>query len=296
MLKLIALLPLFLGSFAGPLPISSVLTYSASIDSALIDSALIEAAAFETSPFRWGRDGHKIVCEIAYLEVSSTTRKAIDDILTEDDDYDSFPESCLWADVIRREAKYDKYPTAHYMNIPRGASVVSADLHCETTYCVIEAIEDMSGVLESTRFSSSERLEALKFLTHFIGDLHQPLHAGYGDDRGGNGTEVTIWGEKRNLHSVWDWTLIEKTGVSWQAYATRLEGEITPVDRQLWAQGSATDWANESYRIVEDAVYDVGDTATIGDEYYERNIATIEQQLKKSAIRMAMVLDWVLGE
>lgn len=277
MLKLIALTPLLVASFAWP---GSVAT--------------MDWVAPE--PFLWGRDGHKIVCKIAYQEVSSQTRRAIDNLLAEDDDYDSFPESCLWADVIRREPKYGKYPTAHYMNIPRGAAHVSADEHCQSTYCVIEAIEDMSGVLESPRFNQGEKLEALKFLTHFIGDLHQPLHAGYGDDRGGNDTSVSAWGESRNMHSVWDWVLIEHTGIPWQAYAVQLQDEITPIDRQLWARGMPDNWAEESYQIVENAVYDVGEGAVVGDEYYERNISTVEQQLKKAAVRMAMVLDRVLGE
>lgn len=286
MLKTILVIPVLLFFFTGPKPAENP------------HEKYGEPARKNLTPevHRWGRDGHKIVCEIAYREVSSQTRRAIDHLLDEDDDYDSFPESCLWADVIRREARYSKYPTAHYMNIPRGAAQVSAEEHCQTTYCVVEAIEDMSSVLASPRFNSREKLEALKFLTHFIGDLHQPLHAGYGDDRGGNDTAVTAWGESRNLHSVWDWVLIERTGVPWHSYAARLANEITPIDRRLWASGMPIDWAEESYQIVENAVYETGEDAVVGDKYFERNIATVEQQLKKAAVRTAMVLDRLLGE
>jgi hypothetical protein len=244
---------------------------------------------------RWGRDGHKILCEIAYREVNARTRSVIDGILASDDDYDSFPESCLWADVIRRQEEYSKFPTAHYMNIPRGANYVSADEQCASTYCVVEAVDDMESILEGRLYNEREKLEALKFLSHFVGDLHQPLHAGYEDDRGGNSMEVTAWGEKSNLHSVWDYVLIEHTGRSWSDLAEQLWQDITPIDRQLWARGSVTDWVAESYRIVEDSVYDIGDDGVIGDEYYQRNLLTIETQLKKAGIRLATVLDRALG-
>jgi len=212
-----------------------------------------------------------------------------------DSDFGTFAESCLWADIIRREPGYEKFPTAHYLNAPRGVERVSAAEHCREYYCAIEAIHEMEIVLASTRTSTVARLQALKFLSHFVGDLHQPLHAGYGDDRGGNSARVLAWGEQRNLHAVWDYVLLEHTGLDWETYTERLYARISDGDRTRWSTGSVQDWANESYRVVEESIYDLDGPGSIGDAYFERNIPIIEERLQMAGVRLARMLNQALG-
>jgi nuclease S1 len=240
---------------------------------------------------RWGYDGHRIVCRIAWLESDDQTRSAIRSLLALDDRYDDFTESCLWADAVRREGDYERFTTAHYMNVPRGADGVSAEADCSGTYCVVEGIVDMKAILDNDGFSDQERLDALKFLSHFVGDIHQPLHAGYGDDRGGNSTRVTVFGKTANLHSTWDYRLIEHRGQEWDAYADSLQAAITVESRRTWSGFDPERWAWESYQIVERSVYDYAEDNVIGEEYYRKNISTVEKQLQKAGYRLAMTLD-----
>ncbi len=243
------------------------------------------------SPPRWGYDGHRIVCQIAWMESSETTRAALTEMLTMDDGYDTFPESCLWADTIRRDPEYSRFSTAHYVNIAPGAEEVSTVSDCADTYCVIEGIIDMRAILENDGFGDDERLDAMKFLSHFVGDVHQPLHAGYGDDRGGNSARVTVFGKEVNLHATWDYRLIEHTGLDWAAYADTLGKSITQDDREAWSTTNPAVWAWESFQIVEQDVYDYPKNGQIGEAYYRTNIPTVERQLQKAGFRLALVLN-----
>ena len=239
---------------------------------------------------RWGRDGHRIVCEIAYQETTDAARDMIDDLLGLDSAFDSFPESCLWADQIRGQSEYDKFRTAHYMNMSAGATTVENTPHCAVSFCVLEGIEEQSRVLSNTQYPILARLDALKFVAHFIGDLHQPLHAGYDHDRGGNSSSMDVDGETRNLHGVWDYTLIEKTGLTWEEYTTKLLSEITDTDRRNWSSSTRLEWAAESYKIVQESVYDVPEDRVFNETYYAKNIGTVETRLQQAGVRLAHVL------
>ncbi|MCH8123721.1 MAG: hypothetical protein IH853_11425, partial [Bacteroidetes bacterium] len=103
--------------------------------------------------------------------------------------------------------------------------------------------------------------------------------------------EVTIWGEERNLHQVWDRSLVEHKMLSWGVYAVQLLGGISTVDRRVWASTNVVDWANESFQITENYVYDVGPGGEIGDDYYLANLHTLEEQLKKAGIRLEALLN-----
>jgi len=244
---------------------------------------------------RWGYDGHRIVCQIAWMESSEKTRAALTEMFKLDDEYDEFPESCLWADAIRRDPEYSRYSTAHYVNIPPGAQAVSVEADCANTYCVIEGIIDMRSILENEGFDKNQRLDALKFLSHFVGDIHQPLHAGYADDRGGNSAHVVVFGKEANLHATWDYRLIEHTGLDWKVYADTLDRSITEANRKAWSIQDPSVWARESFQIVENDVYDHPDNGILGEEYYRKNISTVERQLQKAGYRLARELDSIFA-
>lgn len=239
----------------------------------------------------WSFDGHRIVCEIAWQNLTPAAKNSVRALLSGDSAYDRFSESCIWADVIRRESQYERFVTAHYVNLPHGVEGIDLTRDCADNLCVVKAITEQTSILENRASTETARLEALKFIGHFVGDLHQPLHVGYAEDRGGNSTDVTIWGEERNLHQVWDRSLIEYKMLSWEAYAAQLLGGISAVDRTLWASKNVEDWANESFQITENYIYDVGPDAEIGDDYYLTNLHTLEEQLKKAGIRLAVLLN-----
>jgi hypothetical protein len=144
-------------------------------------------------------------------------------------------------------------------------------------------------------------LEALKFLSHFVGDLHQPLHAGHADGLGGNSVMVLVpGGVRRNLHSVWDTELIAMARRPWQAYAAELQADITPTDRVQWSALDPFTWASESFALVEDRLRDALRVNEAGEpvanhEYYLQKGLTLERRLKQAGFRLARVLEQVLG-
>jgi hypothetical protein len=188
---------------------------------------------------------------------------------------------------------YDRFITAHYVNLPRAADGVDPDEHCVVSLCIIEALDEQRAALADSMRSTRERLEALKWVAHFVGDIHQPMHVGYGDDRGGNRIDVLLEREHSNLHALWDYGLIAQTGLPWQRYAAVLGRDISRVDRHLWSGNNVISWANESYSITEDTVYEFPLMTDVEDEYYYRNIQTVERQLKKAGIRLANLLNGI---
>jgi len=226
------------------------------------------------------------VCEIAYQNLTPAVRDAVDELLVGDPDeqYHDFRESSVWADEVRsrREARYDSFRTAHYVNIPRRSAGFDLDRDCADTFCIVEAILEQKAILEDPGASVSDRRDALKFIGHFVGDIHQPLHAGYSDDRGGNSVRVLIHGENWSLHSYWDSGFLARNETGWEKIARDLRFDIRAIDRTMWKSADPADWANESFRIVEDHVYLFPLALQVDDEYYFRNIHTVEEQLKKA--------------
>lgn len=250
---------------------------------------------YESANERWGWDGHKIICAIAWWEMNDSTRDEVRGLIARDPEFDRFMESCLWADQVRgRDERYDRFTTAHYVNLPRGASAFDPERDCGMTYCIVEAIGDMRQQLREALSGSDQALQALKFLSHFVGDVHQPLHAGYGDDRGGNSTKVTAWGEEGNLHGLWDYGLVERHGREWLDYASHLYFAIEDEQRTDWRSLDPTVWVEESFEVVVASVYDLPEPAIVDDSYYERHIGIVETRLQQAGVRLARVLEEAL--
>jgi hypothetical protein len=137
---------------------------------------------------------------------------------------------------------------------------------------------------------------ALKFLGHFVGDIHQPLHVGYGDDLGGNRVHACVpTDDSSNLHAVWDGFIVGRRmaegGVDWRSYGARLQGEIRPVHRSQWSSADPRDWANESYALVEDEVYGDPLDACLTGAYAAAHAETVERRLKQAGVRLGALLN-----
>lgn len=241
----------------------------------------------------WGYDVHRLVCELAWRELTPRAQAAVRELLAGDRFAERFSEACVWADEVRRDSAYARYRTAHYVNVPPGASAVDPTVHCADAYCVIEAIRDLVPVVGDRRAPLERRREALKFLAHFVADLHQPLHVGRAEDEGGNRVAVVFLGESTNLHVVWDASLAQRHLLDpWDA--GRLHALITPIDRARWADLDPVTWANESYQIVERVVYRDVDRGVVGDTYAERARYVIEERMLQAAYRLGLLLSRAL--
>jgi hypothetical protein len=192
----------------------------------------------------WGDTGHRIICQIAFQELTDAARQRVQDLIRLDHEFSRFSDVCTWPDHPRKRAD------EHYVNLPRGAGGIGDDECPLADRCVLTAIDHDLAVLSSPIGSDQDRLEALKFLGHWVGDVHQPLHVSFEDDRGGNAVEVTGGLCGGNLHGVWDSCIIERSlGTDIAAVAGQLRSAITDQQRSEWLASGPTDWANESFAI-----------------------------------------------
>jgi len=132
----------------------------------------------------WGTEGHRLVVLIAEEHISVVARERLNELLAVEPGA-TLESISTWADEVRSPST-SKW---HYVNFPRGSCTYVADRDCPDGQCVVAALERQAAILHSDA-SSERRLKALKYLVHFVADVHQPLHAGFGDDRGGNRYQV----------------------------------------------------------------------------------------------------------
>jgi len=244
--------------------------------------------------FGWGRQGHQIVGAIAANHLSAEARRGVVDLLG----YDDLSSAGYWADEIRSNPAYDWAKPLHYINVPRDATTVDLSRDCPTGECVIQAIKKYAAIVGDQKRTKDERAEALKFLAHFVGDVHQPLHVSFAVDRGGNSITVTAFDNaSTNLHAVWDTALIEhRTRGDWAKLANDIDAAMTKSQRADWeAPSDATDWANASLAITQRVYRELPANATVGEIYYDRHIGIIEDQLAAAGIRLATMLNTIFA-
>ncbi len=256
----------------------------------------------------FGDDGHKIVGEIAWQELSQEAKNEIRRLLQADPDYDRFYESCAWADKIKSDGSWNWARRLHYVNVPKDKDIYDETRDCRVKEscpdgipcpgrnCVVAAIAYYHDVLKDANASEPDKLIALKFLGHFVGDLHQPLHAGYAHDKGGNDVRVEFFHNKTNLHSLWDSGMIRRTGKRWFDYARELSETITADQRQSWTGTlDPAAWANESHALVPAVYKGIPASGEIGQEYYDTHLPDLEKQLKRGGVRLAALLNDAFG-
>ncbi len=241
----------------------------------------------------WGFDGHRVVCEIAWQELSQQARGEVRRLTVEYGAFDTFAASCVWADLVEAKAIHN----AHWVNLPQGSEAVTmADCPAD---CLLRHLDTEVSVLNDPAADDPSRTRALMFVAHFMGDLHTPVHVAYGSDRGGNGHPIEGLGPTiDDLHGVWDRYIIEDRASDWRGYGAALHRDVNPIDRTLWLQGDPLEWANDTYRIVEDYVYENlegPDGSRLGPGYAEQNLRTAERQLKKAGVRLGAMINQALG-
>lgn len=245
---------------------------------------LVLAALVQLHAHAFGAEGHQMVAAFAEHELSDRARAEVGKLLALE------PGSTLvsistWADETRTPAT----AAWHYVNLPRDADCqYDAARDCPGGQCVVAAIERQRKVLASAA-PDLERLKALKNVVHFVADVHQPLHAGYADDRGGNKYQVQAFGRGTNLHAVWDTALIAQ----WPGGPSALFAELSTGAARPESTTSAQ-WAQESCRIVaSNWFYPQGHKLEPG--YQELANPALRERLGSAARRLAALLNASLG-
>jgi hypothetical protein len=247
--------------------------------------------ALTPSPARaWGNEGHRIVCEIAWRRLTPAARTFVRDI-REGDSSPTFAQSCTWADGVRKTTHKHTRPY-HFINIPAGVSNPDMARDCADTAkrCSPWAIQHYAEILADPSRERRERREALKFVGHFVGDLHQPLHAGRPGDEGGNKISVDFFGESLSLHSVWDSGILRRGGIGMSDAAT-LEDEITDAQASAWSTTDLLAWTDESYDHCENTAYVLPAQNRIRSDYFTPALRISREQLQKAGVRLAFLIN-----
>ena len=238
--------------------------------------------------YGFGADGHRIAGLIAQDRLCTEAEHAVR-TLGQGQGLDHLG---LWADWIRGDPEWAHSAPWHYMNIPDGELL--EDYRHPPEGDILWAISHFAGVLRATDRPPDERRDALRFLAHFVVDLHQPLHVGRESDRGGNRIEVVPGtGEPVNLHRFWDTEAVALAGLDVEGFARSLAGVIE-ANAEEWEQDTLLDWALESQALRPD-VYDFGGRDNrLSPEYVENTERITRSRLAQAGVRLAVEINRAL--
>lgn len=238
---------------------------------------------------RWGGMGHRVIARVAAGRLSPTARREVRRLLGNE----SLAKVSTWADEVRR----DRPVTApwHYVNIPIYDSVYRPERVCRDG-CVISALEEQLALLADRSLPRAERAEALKWVVHLVGDMHQPMHVGDRGDRGGNDVRITWDSMPGNLHGLWDTGLLLATGLDENALVTLLERRLRQRgDLAALTSGSVQDWAMESHATSRDVVYGFLPASLALDQRYLVKVRpALEDRMLRASARLVAVLERAL--
>jgi hypothetical protein len=243
--------------------------------------------------FGWGHEGHQIIATVAENHLDQTTLVMIQSLLGNNHLY----SVASWADDVRRERPDTK--GWHYVDIPLGGRYDARRDCALPESCVVAKIDYFIKVLTDKNAPREQRAEALKFVVHFVGDIHQPLHA-VKEAKGGNGIRIRFLGDDRcgryecNLHGVWDISMILHTGLNRQEYSQHLEALISGEKLGSLNAGTPEQWANDSLRLA--GVAWVQDGANLDELYYQREIKVADRQMALAGLRLAKLLNDTIGK
>lgn len=238
--------------------------------------------AVSSSGFGWGATGHRVTGQVADKYISKKAKKAIQKILGTE----SLAMASTWMDEIRSDSTYNYTADWHWVTINDGETYEQSVKNPNGD--VIATLEKIINELKSKKLSPQQEKEYLKMLIHLVGDIHQPLHVGCCNDRGGNQVKVTWLGSNTSLHSVWDSKMIDLSELSYTELTASLETPAPEHIKTLQAS-SVRDWATESIGLRKQ-VYAYGD-GKLGYEYAYRNMNTVRKRLFEAGVRLAGILN-----
>jgi hypothetical protein len=292
--------------------------------------AAMMALAFAGLPAKalaWGSDGHMIVALIAQQYLDPDVKKKVDVLLKSDNDKltkKDIASRAVWADKYRdsdrngKKVRYNGTQQWHFVDMEISAPDMKAACFNHPALpagmpaskgaakdCVVDKIAQFTDELKNAKTSKAERLLAFKFLLHFVGDIHQPLHAADNHDRGANSVQI-IYGNHtvaENLHSYWDHILVDDLNKDFEVTAATL-GNKFENKKSEWMKGQPADWAQESFTLARDVAYKLPSKTVldknkvkciqIDQAYDDKSLTVVSEQLAKGGMRLAMILNEAL--
>ena len=254
---------------------------------AVVMIAMAATLAASSPAWGWGRLGHRAAARLAEERLTPKALAAVRDLL---EPGETLADASTWADEIRR----DRRETApwHYVNVPITEDHYDPK-YCPPEGCVISAIKDQHAILKDPSAPKEKRREALRYLVHFVEDMHQPVHVGHRDDKGGNDLQVQFFDRGSNLHRVWDSGVIEHHDKDESAWVKEIEALATPENAALWDKGEVEDWADESLLYARAAYLDgnLKSGAKLDQAYEDLALPIARKRLAQAGVRIAAMLN-----
>jgi hypothetical protein len=236
------------------------------------------------SSMDWGKTGHRLVAKLAQQYLTTKAQKEIDILL----DGASLVSISSYGDEIKSNPKYKALRPWHYINLSLDESYANAKKNPKGD--VVMAIKKCIAKVKDQNEPKNERAFYLKLLVHFIGDLHQPMHVGRKEDRGGNSIRLQWFGKTSNLHRLWDSHLIDSHGMN----ATQLLGDLEELSPKLIKEiqnQSLEQWVNESQALAKIIYENTPSNSKLGEEYQSRYLPLLKIQLQRGGLRLAAQLN-----
>lgn len=239
-----------------------------------------------TFSLAWGVTGHRATGWIADKYLSKKARKELQKVFNGQ----SLAMLSTWMDEVKSDSAFDYMEEWHWVTIPLGTSYEKSQKNPKGD--VIMTIERIVRELKSGKLTIPQQLFNIRILIHLVGDIHQPLHVGGRDDKGGNDIRVTWFGRQTNLHRVWDSDMIDETRLSYTEFAESLD-EPSTEDIRKWQSQTVLDWAAES-QSYDPTVYEIGD-GKLGYRYSYKNFHIVRRRVLQAGVRLAGILNSVYG-
>ena len=288
-------------------------------------TALLVSFALPALAYAWGPEGHAIVGDIATQTLTPAAQRAVAQLLSDDLGVDgqasgriTLAQVSSWPDEIRALPAYRSAGVFHYDDIPI-CDTPDREKYCPSDQCASGQLKRQIALLKDRSAAPRERNEALKWIVHLIGDMHQPLHASNHDDKGGNDVKVRFFGTRMdeprdgraprplNLHAIWDTQIPHRMIEERGGYPAFLADVPDDASRRAWEAGGIDDWFTESNAIAKNFLYPdlptsfmcaqpIEGVLDIGDAYFRAASPVVAVHLKKAGVRLAKVLNDALAE
>lgn len=236
----------------------------------------------------WGQTGHRVVGQIAANHLTKKARKNIVKLLGTE----GLAMISTFADDIKSDKKYDAYKPWHYVNFKDGETYETSKKNPKGD--LIQGIKKCKEVIMNPEASKEDKVFYLKLLVHLVGDLHQPLHIGRSEDRGGNAIRLKWFRSNTNLHSVWDTKMIESFNMSYSELTMNLdkfnENKIKAIQN-----GTVLDWVNETRLITMKVYASAKEKENLSYRYMYDHFDQVKEQLQKGGLRLAKMLNELFG-
>jgi hypothetical protein len=238
----------------------------------------------------WGVVGHRAIGELANNHLSKKSKVAVKNLLGSE----SLAMVSTYPDEIRNYKQFEYTSPWHYVNLPAGLTFeeFSKQLKSMEKPNIYKAILTCVADLKNPTKTKEEKVFAMKFLVHLVGDIHQPMHTGHSEDSGGNAIKVKLMRRESNLHGLWDSGLIDYAGLSYKELAASCD-VLSKSEKKEWQDDDVAKWAFESYQITAQLYAEAAANPEFDYDYYPKHADIIKKRLSQAGIRLAYLINQI---